>query len=321
MTALRFAVFGKSKLAATRCHAIAEHGGTQIARTWASDEVERFSPADWNGALDPKSVDAAIFALPAGLAAEGSLRALHSGIHVLSELPGGRTVEDIINLREAERASRAVLKFGCGLRYHESVRAACELAEDGVYGRLLTARAVYGHAGFPSEEAAEHGILPAHGIHMLDLLHIFCGPFEAVKAMNSGAMGGEDTNVFALLRTGGGTIAQLHSSATSWRQTFRLELGFEEGYIWLDGHLPGLQGYGPEMLIHARMSRDAEGRPRANPDETVREFRTARTANEELCEFVDAMAGRAPVRQGTSHQAFDAMNIAQRICAATETWA
>ena len=101
----------------------------------------------------------------------------------------------------------------------------------------------------------------------------------------------------------------------------QVELGFEEGYIWLDGHLPGLQGYGPEMLIHARMSRDAEGRPRANPDETVREFRTARTANEELCEFVDAMAGRAPVRQGTSHQAFDAMNIAQRICAATETWA
>ncbi|WP_084398672.1 Gfo/Idh/MocA family protein [Henriciella aquimarina] len=320
MTALRFAVFGKSRLAAARCHAIADHAGTQIARTWSAEDVAGFDDAAWQAALDPDEIDAAVFALPADLAAKASLAALRAGVHVLSELPGGQSVEDIINLREAERASRAILKFGCGLRYHDSVRAACDHIAAASLGELLTARAVYGHAGFPDKEAGQTGILATHGIHMLDMLHLFCGPFEAVKAMRDDGPGGE-ANLFALLKSARGSLAQLHSSATSWRQTFRLELGFEEGYVWLDGHLPGLEGYGPEMLIHARIERDREGRPQPNPEEAVREFSIAHTADEELREFVEAVGGRAPLEHGTSHQAFDAMNIAQRICAATETWA
>ncbi|WP_300390936.1 Gfo/Idh/MocA family oxidoreductase [Henriciella sp.] len=320
MTSLRFAILGKSQLAAQRCQAIARHAGSQIARTWSTDQAAAFDEAGWQAALDPQQVDAVILALPPSLAADASIRALKAGIHVLSELPGGLTVEDIINLRQAERESEAVLKFGCSLRYHESVRAAADLVHANPYGDLLTARAVYGHAGYPGADARENGILLGHGIHMLDLLHLFCGPFESVKAMqpdgpDSGA------NLFAILKAGSGTLAQLHASATSWRQTFRLELGYEDGYVWLDGHLPGLEQYGPEMLIHATLSRGPDGTPLPNPHETVSEFTRIHFADEELGEFVDAMAGHAPLRHGTSHQAFDAMNIAQRICAATETWA
>ena len=320
MNALRFAVFGKSRLAATRCHAIARHAGTQIVQTLPAADVSGFGETDWRNALDPRSIDAAIFALPADMAAKAACLALEAGIHVLNELPGGRTVEDIINLRDAERKSPAILKFGCGLRYHASVQAALARIGEGDFGRLLTVRAVYGHAGFPGPEASENGILAGHGIHMLDLLHLFCGPFEGVKAMRSGEASAE-TNVFAILKTGDGTVAQLHCSATSWRQTFRVELGFEHGYVWLDGHLPGLAGYGPEMLIHARVQRDADGKPVANPAETIEEYTDTDVAADELADFVEAMAGRASLRHGPSHQAFDAMNIMQRICAAAETWA
>lgn len=320
MPALRFAVFGKSRLAAARCHALTASEAAKIVNTWSTEQVSSLSDTDWHEMLDPAQIDAAIFALAPDISARAARIALEKGIHVLSELPGGETVEDIINLREAERDSGAVLKFGCGLRYHGSVQQALGLMQAGEFGKLLTARAAYGHAGPPSGALVTPSILIGHAIHMLDLLHLFCGPFESVKAMSDGAPERSE-NVLALLKTGSGALVQLHSSATSWRQTFRLELGFEHGYIWLDGHTPGLEGYGPEMLIHARVERTRSGEVLPNPDETVREFAGQDTAREELEEFLAAIAGTSPLKHGTSHQAFDAINIAHRICAACETWA
>ncbi|MEQ9315715.1 MAG: Gfo/Idh/MocA family oxidoreductase [Henriciella sp.] len=320
MSALRFAVFGKSRLAAARCHALARTDEARIVRTWSSEQVSSLTDAEWQSLLAPEDMDAVIFALEPDVSAHAARIALTKGIHVLSELPGGCTVEDVVELRRAERESGAILKFGCGLRYHGSVQEALARIETGELGRLLTVRATYGHAGLPAGLVMSPSILIGHGIYLLDLLHLFCGPFETVKAMSDGPPE-ESGNVFAILRAGSGTLVQLHSSATSWRQTFRVELGFEHGYIWLDGHLPGLEGYGPEMLIHAKVDRTQGGDTVANPSETVLEFADEASAQEELREFLAAIAGTADLTHGTSHQAFDAVNIAHRICAACETWA
>ncbi|WP_084420432.1 Gfo/Idh/MocA family protein [Henriciella litoralis] len=320
MTALRFAVFGDSRLCASRCEAIRRHPNAELGPVFSVSDVETAGTRGGRDLIKPDEVDGVIVALPAHLAYSASLGLLESGLHVLTELPGARSVEDIVNLRAAERSSRAILKFGSTLRYHASVKKASQLASSGELGKLLTARAIYGHAGLPGIDARSEGILIGHGIHMLDLLHHFCGPFETVKAM-SDADAPHDQNLFALLRTGANTIAQLHCSSTSWRQTFRLELGFEKGYLWLDGHLPGLPGYGPEVLVSAKAVSGEDGSKLPNPDETVETFEKALTAESEIAEMLDTMEGRRQIEHGTSHQAFDAMNIAQRICAATERWA
>lgn len=320
MTAIRFAVFGKSRLAAARCHALASCESAKIVGTWSSEQVSAFSETDWQALLAPEDMDAVVFALEPDVSTRAARIALRKGIHVLSELPGACTVEDIVELRQAERESGAILKFGCGLRYHGSVREALALLKSGELGRLLTIRATYGHAGMPAGLMMPPSVLIGHGIHLLDLLHLFCGPFETVKAMSDGPPEASE-NVFAILRAGSGALVQLHSSATSWRQTFRVELGFEHGYIWLDGHLPGLEGYGPEMLIHAKVERRESGDVVANPSETVLEFSDEGGVQQELREFLAAIAGTSTLTHGTSHQAFDAVNIAHRICAACETWA
>lgn len=319
MSALRFAILGKSPLIAQRCQALTRHPDTQIAKTLSSAQVAELDEAGWSALLDRSVIDAVVLDLPLADAAAITLRALHAGIHVLSEMPGALTVEEIIDLRQAERESSGILKFGTPLRYHSSVRAAADLVRARPYGELLTARAIYGHAGYPGASAREHGILLGHGVQMLDLLHLFCGPFEQVKAMTAN---GEEAgaNLFAMLKSGAGAVAQLHASATSWRQTFRLELGYEQGYVWLDGHLPGMEGYGPEMLIHAQVKRDASGAPLANPDETVTEHTAQQAADLELAEFVSAITGAGPLRGGTSHQAFDAINATHRIAAAADAW-
>lgn len=320
MTALRFAVLGHSLLAETRMAAIQQNPETELVGSWPLEAVETLDEAGCEEFFASADADAFILALPASLASNAARLALKAGRHVLTELPGGHTVEDVVNLRDAERRSGKILKFGSSLRYHQSVQDARRHMATGKFGRLLTARAIYGHAGLPAGDATENGILLGHGIHMIDLLHLFCGPFEDCKAMRD-TDAAPERNLFALLRTGGGTFAQLHCSATSWRQTFRLELGFENGYLWLDGHLPGLPGYGPEVLVHAVLSKDGTDKPLPNPPENVLEYSQAPDGSDELAEFLAAISGNASLESGTSHQAFDAMNIAQRICAAAERWA
>lgn len=320
MTALRFAVLGQSPLTTARMAAIRSHPDAEVSGSWTLAGARKLGPEKLEALVAETPADVIALDLPGDLSYRAALAALKAGRHVLSTLPGGRTVEDIVNLREAEQRSGKLLKFGSGLRYHESVREARRHMLTGKFGKLLTARAIYGHTGLPDVEAEASGILLGHGIHMVDLLHLFCGPFETCKAMRDSDETPEH-NLFAILKSGSGTLAQLHASATSWRQTFRLELGFEEGYLWLDGHLPGLKGYGPEVLVQAMLERDGRGRPIANPPENVSEFTEAPSARAEIDELLAAMSGKSPLVNGTSHQAFDAMNIAQRICAAAERWA
>ena len=76
MSSLRFAILGKSQLAAQRCQAIARHAGAQIVSTWAPDDVADFTEDKWREAFDPARIDAVILALPPHLAATASLWAL-----------------------------------------------------------------------------------------------------------------------------------------------------------------------------------------------------------------------------------------------------
>ena len=275
------------------------------------------------GLLLRADLDAVIYAGPSQETARTVSAALARGLSVLSARPPGLSVEDVIMLRQAEASSDgAVLQFSFPLHYHGSVTTAKALARSGSFGRLVNMRGVYSYIREP-KTSGRGGVLFDRGMQMLDLMQDFAGPFTEVKSMISRDLWGEpdaDDNAFALLRTHEGVTAQLHASATWWRETFRLELGFEEGYVWLDGLTHPEGRTGPEMLITARISRDPDGRPIANPEEQIREFTADNALSLELADFLHAVRGRGPARIGTSRQAFDAMNIVQRIYADDATW-
>ncbi|MEM6535900.1 MAG: hypothetical protein AAF613_09700, partial [Pseudomonadota bacterium] len=114
-----------------------------------------------------------------------------------------------------------------------------------------------------------------------------------------------------------GVMVSLHASTTTWRHTFRLELTYANGYVWLDG-LNKLGGdLGPEMLITARAE---SGQLQANPPERVREFGPRDISAAQIDEFLALVRGTHPIQHGTSQQAFDVLNTAERILAADPTW-
>ena len=71
-----------------------------------------------------------------------------------------------------------------------------------------------------------------------------------VKSFVSNDHWGHDVedNAYALLRTGDGVVAMLHSSATQWQHRFSLEIALEHGAIILSGLLTSSKSYGAETL-------------------------------------------------------------------------
>ncbi len=324
MSATRIGLIGTGIAGQSRIDTLRERRDCLLVAT--STPGESFGPLHFMepaGLLLRGDLDAVIYAGPSRDTARIVSAALGRGLSVLSVRPPGRSVEDVIALRKAEsHADGAVLQFSFPLHYHGSVTTAKALARGGSFGRLINMRGVFSCIREP-RVSGRGGVLFDRGMQMLDLMQDFAGPFVEVKSMISRDVWGEtgaDDNALALLRTHQGVTAQLHASATWWRETFRLELGFEGGYVWLDG-LTGRRGRtGPEMLITARVSRDADGRPMANPEEEIREFTADNALALELADFLHAVRGRGPARVGTSQQAFDAMNIVQRIYADDENW-
>ena len=66
------------------------------------------------------------------------------------------------------------------------------------------------------------GILLDQGIHMVDLMQLFCGEFNEVKSYVTNSYWNHDVedNAYALMRDTKGRVAMLHSTATQWQHQF-----------------------------------------------------------------------------------------------------
>lgn len=268
-------------------------------------------------AVIESGVDAVFVCTPNRLIPEVAVAALDAGKHVFCEKPPGRSMRDIERIIEAERRNPGrVLKIGFNHRYHHGIMEAKTLVESGKYGRILWMRGIYGKAesaAYPSDwrrdpEMAGGGILLDQGIHMLDLFRHFCGEFNEIKSMCTTAV--VDTpledNAFALLRTDGGTIAMLHSSATQWKHRFTLEIFAEDGYVIVDGMPSSTRSYRDEWLVEAHK---AAGFAVGNPPEQRTFCNTDPSWELELAEFVECVREGRPVRHGTSADAYETMRL------------
>jgi len=262
---LGVALIGAGPFGSKRARAVAEHERSRLvvvadslpgrAETLAK-ECGCEAETDWRQAVVRDDVQAVIVSTPTPVLAEMSLQAVRSGKHTLAEKPFGRSSEEVRTLAEAARAQRVHLKAGYNHRYHPAIRRAHEFCAQGTIGRPIFLRAIYGHggrAGYQHEwraraELAGGGELLDQGVHILDLLRWFAGEFLEVTGMISTLfwpISPSEDNVFALLRSKGGALAELHASWTEWKNTFRFEVFGERGYLRVNG-LGG--SYGPESL-------------------------------------------------------------------------
>ncbi len=265
-------------------------------------------------------LDAVFVCTPNRFAPQVTVDALHRGLHVFCEKPPGRDVPDIELMREAEAANPAAkLMFGFNHRWHPGVVKAKVLVDSGRMGRVLGLRGVYGKSGgvgFRSSwrndvEMSGGGILLDQGIHMLDLFRCFCGDFTSVKAclVDGYWHTGLEDNAWVVLRNEDGQGATLHSSATLWKHTFRLDIICEEGYLVVEGLLSKTGSYGREQLVVGRRQFEDEAEAVGNPAEEVTYFDKDASWDLEVGEWVRCIREDVPVTTGSSWDALRVMQI------------
>ena len=257
-----------------------------------------------------------------------TISALERGLHVFCEKPPGRNVADIARVIEVEKCNPGlVLKYGFNHRYHDSVRDALALIHSGELGDVINLRGVYGKSklitfgqtSWRTERAlAGGGVLLDQGIHMVDLLRLFAGEFVDVHSFITNNFWGHEVedNAYALMRTGDGKVAMLHSSATQWRHRFHLDISLSRGAVTLSGILSGSKSYGAETLTVAWAAGDETGDPR---EQTTRYNHDSSWADE-IEEFANAVCKGAPIGNGSSDDALRTMQLVYQIYAADPEW-
>lgn len=273
------------------------------------------------------SLDVIFVSLPNYLSAEVTIAGLERGLHVFCEKPPGRDVQDIEQVIEVEKKHPGLLlKYGFNHRYHGSVREAFRIVRSQELGKVVNIRGLYGKSkiipfsgGWRSERKyAGGGILLDQGIHMLDLMRLFCGDFVEVKSWISNSYWNHDVedNAYVLMRDSHGRVASLHSSATQWQHRFLLEITLEDGYLELRGILSGSKSYGEEQLIIGRRDESDTG---TLHNETIK-YLEDNSWRDEIDEFADAIVHGRKIQSGHSRDALETMKLVYHIYWADSDW-
>jgi predicted dehydrogenase len=276
-----------------------------------------------------EEIDVLFVCLTNDINPDATIDGLKLGLHVFCEKPPGRNVKDIKRVIDCEKThSNLKLMYGFNHRYHNSVRDALALTRSGELGKVINIRGVYGKSKFISygqpsswrthRDIAGGGILLDQGIHMVDLMRLFAGEFVDVYSFVSNGYWNYDVedNAYALMRTGDGVIAMLHSTATQWRHRFNMDVTLERGALIMSGILTGSKSYGTETLVVARAADDDQG----DPDETVTSYDHDHSWASEIADFADAILEDRPVQHGSSTDALKTMGLVYRIYCADPEW-
>jgi predicted dehydrogenase len=312
-------IFGYGYMGKIRYRVLREH--PDIQEIYVVDPgVEPAKTALGSALLSDRSaipwnkIDVAFVCTPNHVTADLCVEAIEKCGNVFCEKPPGRDWADFCRIAEgAARVPSHRLVFGFNHRLHPSIQAAKAMIGDGGLGDILYIKGTYGKSGGVKyrESWRNHrplsggGILLDQGIHMLDIFHVFLGRLvfrDAVLADSFWGCGVED-NALVLLQSEKGVPAFLHSSATLWKHTFRMEIGCQNGYLLANGLLSRTGSYGREQLVIGKRQFEDEALALGNPREEIIHFDRDESWDREVNELLAAIKEDRVPTHGTLEEA------------------
>ncbi len=330
MTMIKVGIAGFGKMGQIRAREIQKRNDvkliaifeqqTDIESENSSSDIMRCNSYD---DLLKHELDAVFICAYNNVAAEYTIKALQTGLHVFCEKPPAKNCAELSNVIATEKASNKTLKYGFNHRFHYSVMEAKKRIDSNELGRLLWIRGVYGKAGSIDyrdnwrnfRQYSGGGILMDQGIHMLDLFHYLTGRrFDVISSLLSNTYWDVDVEDNAIVSLqSDNVIATMHSSATQWRHKFLLEMCFESGYINLDGILSDSRSYAPETLITGKREFEDVTYAMGKPIEQTIWFENDDSWKLELEDFVSAIRGNNAVKQSNSKDAYQVLSLIEQI--------
>ena len=270
------------------------------------------------------NVDIIFVCTPNSFSPEIVINCISKEKHVFCEKPPGRTLNDVKQMIDMEKKHPSIkLMFGFNHRYHPGILEARTIVESGRFGRLLFLKGTYGKSGGRNylqswrnqKEISGGGILIDQGIHMLDLFRYFCGDFNEIKGLLSKMFWNTDIedNAFILLRNISGQVAMLHSSATLWKHSFKLEIFLEGAYLIVSGLLSKTGSYGRETLTIGTRQFEDESFALGNPREEIIYFDQDLSWSMEVDKFIEYIIQDNKVDNSSSTDALKVMELIDQV--------
>lgn len=210
--------------------------GKLVAVASRSQESAEAYAAEWDiptafgsyeAMLDSDSIDAVYIGLPNHLHAEWTIRALHSGLHVLCEKPFVLSLNEMDAVSQAARETGNVVAEAFMYRHHPQNKIAGEWIREGRLGEITLVRGVFSFkigAGQNVRLVPEYGggSLWDIGIYPLSFAqYLYGGAPSLVSGFQTLGTSGVDMTFTGQMRYPGGGLAQISSS---FRAPFHTEI-------------------------------------------------------------------------------------------------
>ena len=285
---------------------------------------------DYRDLIVRAELDIIFISLPNKFASDAVSLSLENGLNVFCEKPPARNLDELMEVKEIyKKSSNLKLMYGFNHRFHLSVEEAKKIIDGNAFGEIINLKGVYGKSQMISfnqtdwrtkREESGGGILLDQGIHMLDLMRYLSGEsFSEVFSFIDNAFWNFDVedNVYALMKSSNGVVAQLHSSATQWRHVFNLEITMQRGSLVLGGLLTGSKSYGDETLkiISSNPAKD-----KGLPIESTSKYNEDVSWDNEIKYFANCLKNNLIIERGSIEDAIETMNLVESIYKADPQW-
>jgi 1,5-anhydro-D-fructose reductase (1,5-anhydro-D-mannitol-forming) len=270
--------------------------------------------------LEDDAYDAAVVAVPHDVAAPLAKAVLAQGKPVLLEKPLGVDAETARDIAARAQAVELPSFVGYNYRFLPTMAAAFEAIADGFLGGLRNVDLLIGHGGHPDSaegwklrpERAGGGVLLDPGVHLLDLLLCIapgarCQYADATRGFWGTGIEEDLVAAFAADQL----IATVRVSHIRWVNTFRVEIGGEDGYAIIEGR-GGT--YGPQTVrLGRRWAWREASRVGQRETEVIHDFGIEnRSLEDELAAVVAAWTGEAlPARNPRPATMPEALRVAE----------
>lgn len=188
------------------------------AEAYAAEwEIEQ-AYGSYEALLSSGNVDAIYISLPNHLHAEWTVRALHSGLHVLCEKPFTLTLQEMDDVIEAAAATGKVAAEAFMYRHHPQTRLVGQWVRDGRLGDIHLIRGVF---SFQLRNRDNVRLVPQYGggslwdigVYPLSFAQYLYGSAPiAVTAMQEIGPSGVDETFVGQMQYAGGGLAQIAAS-------------------------------------------------------------------------------------------------------------
>ncbi|WP_454065079.1 Gfo/Idh/MocA family protein [Candidatus Nitrospira salsa] len=207
-------------------------------------------------------VDGALIATPNHLHAPLAIECLRNGIHVLIEKPLASTLQEGLDIIEAEKQSGKRVAVGYCTRFYPNFQLLKDLLEQGYFGKVKKFAYQFGTPGgwatfsnyLMKRQNIGGGVLVVTGTHFLDrMIHLFGLPDNI--QLKDDSLGGPEANARMLMKFGQGDeqiSGYVHFSKTTALPS-GLVLDTEKGHVLLPDNMKDLVLYPyeqPDLAIN-----------------------------------------------------------------------